>query len=99
MSEITCEFCRERFTPGRHQNQHYKPGGKPIASARYCSAACKQAAYRWRNRGQNPALDDVGATQVLASVTNTLKSARNADSTGIKIAHEKLPPISRPIAA
>jgi hypothetical protein len=34
--ERECPICRRKFTPKR-------------IDARYCSGACKQAAYRWRN--------------------------------------------------
>jgi len=44
-----CRECDKRFPLGRRSNRHRRAGGSPHNGARFCSSACKQAAYRKRN--------------------------------------------------
>jgi hypothetical protein len=41
---IHCAHCGKRFATPQHSNQH-RVGGRRVGSARYCTPACRQAAY------------------------------------------------------
>jgi hypothetical protein len=52
MEAITavCRECKKRFPLGRRANQHRRANGSLNKTRRFCSSACKQAAYRRRSR-------------------------------------------------
>ena len=42
---VVCANCGERFTAPAHSGRYRQTSGRRIRSARYCSRACRQAAY------------------------------------------------------
>ena len=42
---VVCAHCGERFTAPAHSGRHRQTSERRIKSARYCSRACRQAAY------------------------------------------------------
>jgi hypothetical protein len=58
--------CSKRFALGRCQNQHHRAGSRRKV-ARYCSNACRQAAYRERAARKRNKL--AAGTYTLAAVT------------------------------
>jgi hypothetical protein len=47
-----CPVCNNRFARGRRQNQHRRSHAA-FTAVRYCSSACRQAAYRTRRDIRN----------------------------------------------
>jgi hypothetical protein len=45
-----CAECARRFEPQRRANRFYRADGPRHKGAKYCSAGCKQKAYRRRRR-------------------------------------------------
>jgi hypothetical protein len=44
-NEVVCANCGERFTAPAHSGRYRQTSERRIKSARYCSRACRQAAY------------------------------------------------------
>jgi hypothetical protein len=44
-----CRECNKRFPLSRRSNQYHRASGSHHRATRFCSPACKQAAYRKRN--------------------------------------------------
>jgi hypothetical protein len=44
-----CRHCKRRFPLSLRSNQYHRRTGEHHKAARFCGAACKQAAYRKRN--------------------------------------------------
>jgi hypothetical protein len=42
---IVCAYCNKRFTAPAHSGRYRQTSARRIKSARYCSRACRQAAY------------------------------------------------------
>jgi hypothetical protein len=52
-----CRECKKRFHLSRHSNRFCRASSTTIKNSRFCSAKCKQAAWRKRNVGRlKPAL-------------------------------------------
>src|SRR5262249_33426252 len=43
-----CPTCGDRFARGQYSNQHKRSRGEIVPTSKYCSSACRQAAYRTR---------------------------------------------------
>jgi hypothetical protein len=74
MEAITavCRECKKRFPLGRRANQHRRANGSLNKTRRFCSSACKQAAYRRRSRNADrPKM--VPGTNAHAAVTRPLE--------------------------
>src|SRR5262249_54083331 len=48
-----CPACGDRFARGQHSNQHKSSRGEIVPTSKYCSSACRQAAYRTRRDIRN----------------------------------------------
>jgi hypothetical protein len=48
-----CSTCGDRFARGRYSNQHKSSRGEIVPTSKYCSSACRQAAYRTRRDIRN----------------------------------------------
>jgi len=48
-----CPTCGDRFARGQYSNQHKSSRGEIVPTSKYCSSACRQAAYRTRRDIRN----------------------------------------------
>jgi hypothetical protein len=48
-----CSTCGDRFARGQYSNQHKSSRGEIVPTSKYCSSACRQAAYRTRRDIRN----------------------------------------------
>ena len=69
-----CRECHKRFELSRRSNQHHRASGSLHRATRFCSRACKQAAYRKRNAGRPKS---VQGTIRHATVTRPLQNVEN----------------------
>ena len=76
-----CPQCKHRFGLGRRANQHQRAGGRFHEAARFCSPACRQAAYRARRYRNTPSnkepvtlAEGVQGTALQATVTRALET-------------------------
>jgi hypothetical protein len=105
---VVCANCGERFVAPRHSNQHRRTGGRSIESARYCSPACRQAAYVARRairagvphsgrhkpiNGSHKASDGRKQSTLAASVTNAANSPAGPTTLPASVTNAPLAPI------
>jgi hypothetical protein len=76
-----CRECRKRFLLSRRSNQHRHAGGAPHNGSRFCSARCKQAAYRKCSAGR---LKAAQGANTHATVTRRLEDIENVREIGTK---------------
>jgi hypothetical protein len=77
-STAVCRNCGDRFPISRHSNRYGSASRSRIKSSRFCSAKCKQAAYRSRNTERaNNGISDASATTLLRAVTQPLQTIEN----------------------
>src|SRR5262245_4847163 len=74
MTTTTCRECGERFPLNRRSNQYGRASGILHKGTRFCSAACKQLAYRKRNANH---LKSVPGTVAHATVTRSPQVIEN----------------------
>jgi|SRR5262245_10332227 len=69
-----CRECDKRFPLTRRSNQHQRASGAHHKGSRFCSAACKQLAYRKRNANR---LKSAPGINTHATVTRPLQPIEN----------------------